>query len=109
MLIRHRHDIFFDNNEEEKNFDFYTLFFSPLFFLPVVPLNFFSMQDEVMVLSDKNRGLAQYDAEDIDAYCMKAYRNFFFDPRYWFREISHAFSCRDSTVLKLGLRMLHLR
>jgi len=65
--------------------------------------------DEFMVFSDKQRGLAQFDADEIEAYCMKAYRNFFFDPRYWFREISYAVSHQDLTVLELGLRMLHLK
>jgi anaerobic magnesium-protoporphyrin IX monomethyl ester cyclase len=65
--------------------------------------------DEFMVSSGRSRGLAQFDADDLEAFCMKAYRNFFFDPRYWFREISHAISHRDLTVLDLGLRMLHLK
>jgi radical SAM superfamily enzyme YgiQ (UPF0313 family) len=64
--------------------------------------------DEVMVLSDKQRGLALFDAKDIDAWCMRAYRHFFFNPRYWLQEISYALRHRDLTVLRLGLRMLHL-
>ena len=65
--------------------------------------------DEHMVYSDKQRGLAQFTAKEVEAYCMKAYRNFFFDPRYWFREVSYAISRRDLTVLELGLQMLHLK
>jgi len=65
--------------------------------------------DEFLVLSDAKRGLAQFDSKTIDDYCMRAYRNFFFNPRYWFRELSHVISHRDPTILDLGLRMLHLK
>lgn len=65
--------------------------------------------DEFLVISDNTRGLAQFDAKTIDDYCMKAYRNFFFNPRYWFREISYALSHQDLTIIELGLRMLHLK
>ena len=64
---------------------------------------------EFLVLSDSTRGLAQFDAKTIDDYCMKAYRNFFFNPRYWFREISYALSHQDITYIELGLQMLHLK
>ena len=65
--------------------------------------------DEFSVISDSKRGLAQFDAKTIDDYCMKAYRNFFFNPRYWFREISYALSHQDITYIELGLQMLHLK
>jgi anaerobic magnesium-protoporphyrin IX monomethyl ester cyclase len=98
-----------------KSLPFDNVAFSHLIYVARAPLWRQAVEEgkinpnEVMVLSDKQRGLAQYDADDIDAFCMKAYRNFFFEPRYWLREISHAVSHRDLTVLKLGLRMLHLR
>jgi anaerobic magnesium-protoporphyrin IX monomethyl ester cyclase len=65
--------------------------------------------NEFLVISDSKRGLAKFSANEIDDFCMKAYRNFFFNPHYWYREISYSISHRDFTVLDLGLQMLHLK
>jgi len=63
--------------------------------------------DEFLVLSDSKRDLAQFDVKEIDEFCVKAYRNFFFNPRYWLREVQYALSHKNLTYLQLGLRMLH--
>jgi radical SAM superfamily enzyme YgiQ (UPF0313 family) len=65
--------------------------------------------DEFLILSDSKRGLANFSAKEIDDFCMKAYRNFFFNPRYWIREISYMLSHKNLTIFDLGLRMLHLK
>jgi anaerobic magnesium-protoporphyrin IX monomethyl ester cyclase len=65
--------------------------------------------NEFLVLSDSKRGLAKFSAKEIDDLCMTAYRNFFFNPRYWYREIAYIISRRDFNFLNLGLQMLHLK
>jgi radical SAM superfamily enzyme YgiQ (UPF0313 family) len=65
--------------------------------------------NEFLVISDSKRGLAKFSAKEIDDLCMKAYRNFFFNPRYWYREIAYSLSNRDFSILDLGLQMLHLK
>jgi len=61
---------------------------------------------ESVVMSDKQRGLALYDAKEIEKYCTKAYYSFYFNPWYWLREIRYALSHRNITFIQLGLRML---
>jgi anaerobic magnesium-protoporphyrin IX monomethyl ester cyclase len=65
--------------------------------------------DEFLVVSDSKRGLAHFTAKEIDDFSMRAYRNFFFNPHYWFREISYSISHGNFSILNLGLRMLHLK
>ena len=62
--------------------------------------------EESVVYSDRQRGLALYDAKEIDKYCKKAYYSFYLNPEYWFREIRYALSHQKIKFIQMGLRML---
>jgi radical SAM superfamily enzyme YgiQ (UPF0313 family) len=60
--------------------------------------------DEALVLSDKRRGLALYDSEEIELFLKKANYSFYSSPRYWLREISFALRHHNSLMIQLGVR-----
>jgi anaerobic magnesium-protoporphyrin IX monomethyl ester cyclase len=60
--------------------------------------------EESTVKSDKQRGLALYDAKEIDNFCRNAYFSFYSNPRYWIRQINYALRNQDPRILQLGLR-----
>lgn len=65
--------------------------------------------DEGTVIADVQRGLGNLRTEEIMDYSMKAYKNFFLNPRFWMRELSRAITNNDFKYLKLGMRMFTQR
>ena len=61
---------------------------------------------ESVVMSDKQRGLALYDAKEIDTYCRNAYYSFYTNPWFWLRQMKYTLRKRDLRILQLGLRRL---
>ena len=62
--------------------------------------------DEYSVTADSKRGLGNFTEEELMNYNMKAYKNYYFNPSLWMRELFYAFAKKDFRFLKLGLRML---
>jgi len=60
-------------------------------------------REEYSVKSDKQRGLALYDAKEIDEFCKKANFSFYFNPRYLIREIIFALRNNNPLILQLTL------
>jgi radical SAM superfamily enzyme YgiQ (UPF0313 family) len=60
--------------------------------------------EESLVMSDRRRGLALYDAGEIDAYIKKANNAFYFNPRYWIRQLIFALRHHNPLMLQLGVR-----
>ncbi len=60
--------------------------------------------EEPLVYSDAHRGLGLYEAEDIRNYIKKANFSFYFNPRYWIREVKFALRSHNTLMLELGLR-----
>ena len=61
--------------------------------------------DEAMVASDRNRGLANFSARELEVACNNAFYAFIMNPSYWFREMRFVFSHRNPRFFRLGLRV----
>lgn len=62
--------------------------------------------DEHHVKVDSRRGLGNFTYEELVNFKMKAHKCFYFNPRLWMRELSHAFTKKDFRFLKMGLKII---
>ena len=62
-------------------------------------------KDEYQVTADSARGLGNFSTEELKKYVKKAYRNFYYNPKYIRRQISEAFSQKDLSHIKTVLRL----
>lgn len=62
--------------------------------------------DEFWVIAESKKGLGHFTEDELIDINMKAYRNFYFNPRFLMREVYKAFMENDFSYLKVGLRML---
>ncbi len=54
------------------------------------------------ITADSNKGLGNLTEDELDKYCMKAFREFWFNPKQWIRQFYHAISYGDFRFLKMG-------
>ena len=64
--------------------------------------------DEFRSYPDINKGLGNFTREELMEYIIIAYKRFYINPSYWFREIKWAITHGKLQFIKLGLRMLIL-
>jgi len=65
--------------------------------------------EESVVKSDKKRGLALYNAQEIEKFCINAYYSFYLNPMFWLREINYALRNHDPQFIQNGLQILTKR
>ena len=58
------------------------------------------------MIAESKKGLGHFTEDELIDINMKAYRNFYFNPRFLMREVYKAFMKNDFSYLKVGLRML---
>ena len=64
-------------------------------------------EDELLtVAADSGRGLGNFTTEELLEYTAKAYQSFYYNPSYWIREITKAFSEKRFRFLKLGIKVI---
>jgi len=61
--------------------------------------------DEFTVNADSERNLGMFTEEELENYCIKAHRSFYFDPRYIIKQLLYAFKNRDFRFIKAGIKM----
>jgi anaerobic magnesium-protoporphyrin IX monomethyl ester cyclase len=61
--------------------------------------------DEFTVNADSKRNLSMFTQEELENYCIKAHRSFYFDPRYIIKQLFYAFRNRDFRFIKAGIKM----
>lgn len=62
-------------------------------------------KDEFLVTADSRRGLGNFTTEDLEKYIKKAYRHFYFNPKYIRRLLSETFSQKDLYYFKTVFRL----
>jgi anaerobic magnesium-protoporphyrin IX monomethyl ester cyclase len=62
-------------------------------------------QDEYSVTANSQRNLGLFTEEELKNYCIKAYRNFYFNPRYILRQLLYALKNKNFRFIKAGLNM----
>jgi anaerobic magnesium-protoporphyrin IX monomethyl ester cyclase len=62
--------------------------------------------DEIRVCADSRRGLGNFTEEELLGYTMKAYKEFFYNPYLWLRELRFTLTKKDFKYLRLGFGLL---
>lgn len=61
--------------------------------------------DEFSVNADSSRNLGIFTGKELDNYCIRAHRNFYYTPRYIIKQLIYALRNRDFRFIKAGLKM----
>ena len=63
-------------------------------------------KEEFFLLPNMDRGLGNFSTEWLLKYVDKAYKSFYFSPRFWIRELIRAFTKRDFRILRQSADIL---
>lgn len=63
--------------------------------------------DEYVVPADSRRGLGRFTEEELKNYCVEAYNEIFYDPRFLSLQVIRAFDRKNFRFLKVGLEMIY--
>lgn len=63
--------------------------------------------DEYVVPADSKRGLGKFTEEELKDYCVEAYNEIFYDPRFLSLQVLRAFDRKNFRFLKVGLEMIY--
>lgn len=61
------------------------------------------------VYANSRLGLGNFTEEELKKYCVKAYRQFYLNPQFIWRQMKYAFRKKDLKYIKMGLNMFNMR
>ena len=63
-------------------------------------------ENEYSIMADAKRGLGNFTFEELESYCQKAFKRFYFRPSYLVKQLYRSLRRKDLGVLKVGISNL---